>query len=63
VKIRAEELFKNKNKLSFKKTLVIGSDEALINYTKSFIVNHFKEKNFLINYSGKPEISQTGSLF
>lgn len=63
VKIRAEELFKNKNKLSFKKTLVTGSDEALVNYTKNFIISHFKEKNFFINYSGKPEISQTGSLF
>ena len=63
MKIRAEELFKDKNKLSFKKTLVTGSDEALVNYTKNFIINHFKEKSFFINYSGKPEISQTGSLF
>ncbi len=63
MKIRAEEIFRDENKLTFKKILVTGSDEALINYTKKFIVNHFKKKSFTIMYSEKTETTQTGSLF
>lgn len=63
MKIKPEIFLTNKKEISYKIILVTGSDESLISYTKSFIVNNFKKRNFFIDETGEYKEGLLGGLF
>lgn len=63
MKIKPEIFLTNKKEISYKKILVTGSDESLISYTKSFIVDNFKQRNFFIDETGEYKEGLLGGLF
>ena len=58
------EVFLNSNKnIIFNKILVTGTDEPLIYYVKSFIIESFKKRNFFIDVSNNYNDGSMGDLF
>ena len=58
------EVFLNSNKnIIFNKILVTGTDEPLISYVKSFIIESFKKRNFFIDVSNNYNDGSMGDLF
>lgn len=63
MKIRPELLLLKNESIYYKKILVTGSDESLINYMVAFIIKKFKEKNFYIDSTGTINTRLSGDLF
>ena len=63
MKISPEILLNNNDIFIYNKILVTGSDESFINYVRSYIVEIFKTKKYLIDVSGTYNKDLTGDLF
>ena len=63
MKIKPELLLNKTQNTQYKKILVTGSDETLINYTTEFIVKKFKDQNYFIDISGDLNPGLMGGLF
>ena len=64
MKIKPEILLSyNAEFIFYKKFLISGSDDLLINYVKDYIVANFKKKNFYIDLSGSYDDKKSGDLF
>ena len=63
MKIRPEQLLIKNQDINYKKILVTGSDEALINYVTKFLIKKFEKKNFYLEKSNDLESGLIGDLF
>ena len=64
MKTKPEILLSNNDSFFFyKRFLVTGSDETLINYVRDYIVTQFKKKNYHVDFSGSYNKNLSGDLF
>jgi len=63
VKIKPEVFLNSNKNIIFNKILVTGTDEPLIYYVKSFIIESFKKRNFFIDVSNNYNDESMGDLF
>ena len=63
MKIKAEVFLNSQKNIFFKKILITGSDETLITYVKTHIIEDFKKKNYYIDFSNNHNSNLIGNLF
>ena len=63
MKIRPEVFLSSNKNIVFKKILITGLDETLINYVKNFIIKYFKKRNYFVDVSNNYRANSMGDLF
>ena len=63
MKTRPEIILNKKDKITYNKILITGSDESLINYVRDYIIKNFRSRNYFIDLSGNYNKGIVGDLF